>query len=132
MILGNYPTRPPYPAQGYGPGAAPGAGQYGAPGRPQGYPPYGAPGWGAPGSRAPPPPPHYLKQHLQHKAGAGAAHMGPPPPHHVMGPPGEPSQDNGLTGGQGPATQLVTTGPDGAPLDDGSQQSTLSNTSAGN
>lgn len=58
--------------------------------------------------------------------------MGPPPSHHVMGPPGEPAQDNGLPGPPpAPATALVTTGPDGAPLDDGSQQSTLSNASAG-
>jgi hypothetical protein len=32
----------------------------------------------------------------------------------------------------GSVTSVITTGPDGAPLDDGSQQSTLSNASAGN
>jgi len=31
----------------------------------------------------------------------------------------------------GSVTSVVTTGPDGAPLDEGSQQSTLSNASAG-
>jgi hypothetical protein len=39
----------------------------------------------------------------------------------------EQSQDNG----PGSVTSIVTTGPDGAPLDEGSQQSTLSNTSIG-
>lgn len=59
-----------------------------------------------------------------------------------MGPPG--SQDGAMppptapgapdahdNGPAAPATALVTTGPDGAPLDEGSQQSTLSNASAG-
>lgn len=37
-----------------------------------------------------------------------------------------------LTGAsQGAVTTLVTTGPDGAPIDEASQQSTLSNASAG-
>lgn len=61
--------------------------------------------------------------------------MGPPGqaggvPDGAMPPPTAPgeSHDNGPAV---PATALVTTGPDGAPLDEGSQQSTLSNASAG-
>lgn len=59
-----------------------------------------------------------------------------------MGPPGQGVQDGAMppptapgeshdNGPAAPATALVTTGPDGAPLDEGSQQSTLSNASAG-
>lgn len=66
-------------------------------------------------------------------------HMGPPgpggpggpgAPEGAMPPPTAPAEphDNGPAA---PATALVTTGPDGAPLDEGSQQSTLSNASAG-
>ncbi|XP_023704592.1 trithorax group protein osa isoform X9 [Cryptotermes secundus] len=59
----------------------------------------------------------------------------------MVGPP-EPSHDNGITttstgtttnvtpATPGTVTSVVTTGPDGAPLDEGSQQSTLSNASA--
>lgn len=63
--------------------------------------------------------------------------MGPPTPggggagpEGAMPPPTAPGEahDNGPAA---PATALVTTGPDGAPLDEGSQQSTLSNASAG-
>lgn len=52
------------------------------------------------------------------------------PPGEAMPPPTAPGEphDNGPAA---PATALVTTGPDGAPLDEGSQQSTLSNASAG-
>ncbi|XP_039288877.1 trithorax group protein osa-like isoform X12 [Nilaparvata lugens] len=152
-------------------------------------------------------PPHYLKQHLQHKVGlSGAGGMppspgggypsnagGPMPPHHHGGPMGPPPQhmgmgppppssmgppppnshhdqpmpppastpsggplpphsphmadmhDNGITttasgtvmtsvsGSQttgGSVTSVVTTGPDGTPMDEASQQSTLSNASA--
>ncbi|KAI8437508.1 hypothetical protein MSG28_011820 [Choristoneura fumiferana] len=53
--------------------------------------------------------------------GAGMEGAMPPPT-----APGD-SHDNGPAP---PATALVTTGPDGAPLDEGSQQSTLSNASA--
>lgn len=58
---------------------------------------------------------------------------GPGPGDGAMPPPTAPgapeSHDNGPSA---PATALVTTGPDGAPLDEGSsQQSTLSNASAG-
>lgn len=66
-------------------------------------------------------------------------HMGPPgpggpggpgAPEGAMPPPTAPAEphDNGPAA---PATALVTTGPDGAALDEGSQQSTLSNASAG-
>lgn len=151
-------------------------------------------------SSVPPRPPHYLKQHLQHKinfanapspmppspsppqnfhmgppiAGHHSSGMGPPP---SMGPPNMPPttsplipnshthdgpmpppsstpnshnqvnsdiMDNGITttasGGiathvtaasSGSVTSVVTTGPDGTPIDEGSQQSTLSNASAG-
>lgn len=57
------------------------------------------------------------------------------PPHPESGPPGMlGQQDNGISSsGPGgvphPVTSLVTTGPDGAPLDEVSQQSTISNTS---
>jgi AT-rich interactive domain-containing protein 1 len=158
-----------------------------------------APGSPSPGPAGPPRPPHYLKQHLQHKMGFGNVpgsappspsppqnyHMGPPPPGHhhsgmgpppTMGPPNMPPAssplmpnshshdgpmpppsstpnshtqmgsemlDNGITttaqGGMsthvttasgGSVTSVVTTGPDGTPIDEGSQQSTLSNASA--
>lgn len=49
------------------------------------------------------------------------------PAHH---PEGIPPQDNGLPPSH-QVTSLVTTGPDGTPLDEASQQSTLSNTSIG-
>ena len=49
---------------------------------------------------------------------------GGPPPSGMSGP------DNGAGPGH-PVTSLITTGPDGATLDEVSQQSTLSNTSAG-
>lgn len=151
-------------------------------------------------SPGPPRPPHYLKQHLQHKMGFVNVpasmppspsppqnyHMGPPPVghHHTgmgpppsMGPPNMPPatsplltnnhphdgpmpppsstpnshnqlgsdmMDNGITttasgnlstnvtaASVGSVTSVVTTGPDGTPIDEGSQQSTLSNASAG-
>lgn len=151
-------------------------------------------------SPGPPRPPHYLKQHLQHKMGFVNVppsmppspsppqnyHMGPPPGGHhhsgmgpppSMGPPNMPPAtsplltnnhphdgpmpppsstpnshhqmgsdllDNGITttasgnlstnvtaASVGSVTSVVTTGPDGTPIDEGSQQSTLSNASAG-
>ncbi|XP_025834500.1 trithorax group protein osa isoform X2 [Agrilus planipennis] len=144
-------------------------------------------------------PPHYLKQHLQHKMGFGSNssptplsasppqnfQMGPPPTshHHTgmgpppsMGPPNVPPatsplltnshlhdgpmpppsstpnshhqvnsdiMDNGITTTSASSmstnvtsvsgntvTSVVTTGPDGTTIDEGSQQSTLSNASA--
>lgn len=151
----------------------PGPGMPPSPGPPQNYP---APGMGPPGgmhhhmgSQSPmgPPPPSGI-----HHPG-----MGPPPPQN-MGPPVPPSStpnshighegggmpppsstpnshpvphaedavaphDNGITttaagptthvtpANLGSVTSVVTTGPDGAPMDEGSQQSTLSNASAG-
>lgn len=41
------------------------------------------------------------------------------------------SGGGGGSGGGGSVTSIVTTGPDGTPLDEASQQSTLSNASAG-
>lgn len=72
--------------------------------------------------------------------------MGPPfSPHsavHSNIPEGamshESSHDNGsLSGGssassQNPVTAIITTGPDGTAIDEASQQSTISNVSAGN
>lgn len=80
--------------------------------------------------------------------GPGIPHsaMGPPshshmgPPTSAMPPPGAPlvegmpmhhPEDNGMQQASHQATSLITTGPDGAPLDEASQQSTLSNTSIG-
>lgn len=74
--------------------------------------------------------------------------MGPPfSPHHGhpgsmnthqdVGLPPEVSQDNGISSSgssassQHPVTSIITTGPDGAPIDEASQQSTISNASAG-
>ncbi|XP_069361885.1 trithorax group protein osa isoform X3 [Maniola hyperantus] len=74
----------------------------------------------------PPPHPSHPSQHYPPLKQAGR-HMGPPG--EAMPPPTAPGEahDNGPAA---PATALVTTGPDGAPLDEGSQQSTLSNASA--
>lgn len=74
--------------------------------------------------------------------------MGPPfSPHHgTQGPPTnmnthqdggippEASQDNGISSSassQHPVTAIITTGPDGTAIDEASQQSTISNASAG-
>jgi AT-rich interactive domain-containing protein 1 len=62
--------------------------------------------------------------------GAPMGQQMPPQMHHDQMPP----QDNGIppmSGGPHPVTSLITTGPDGAPLDEASQQSTISNTSIG-
>lgn len=77
-----------------------------------------------------------------------ASSMGPPPastgtpPSHMENPgmqipqnihphEGMPPQDNGMPPTSHQVTSLITTGPDGTPLDEASQQSTLSNTSIG-
>ncbi|XP_054270546.1 trithorax group protein osa-like isoform X4 [Macrosteles quadrilineatus] len=107
--------------------------------------------YGNAGSGMPPSPGSYPNN-------AGGLGMGPPH-HHPMGPPsmGPPNShmsqhdgpmppppastppttapsdlhDNGITTtASGTVTTLVTTGPDGAPIDEASQQSTLSNASA--
>ncbi|XP_065351096.1 trithorax group protein osa isoform X2 [Cloeon dipterum] len=138
------PQQPPYAARPYYP---PGPGpQYRAnhQNQPQQQPPPGQyyPGWKQGGGQQPPPqrphtPPNYLKQHLQNKMNFGYGGMGPPqqqqpqpmgPPPMVVSaptvaPPPGPDESNG-------ATSVITTGPDGTPLDDASQQSTLSNASA--
>ncbi|XP_063361134.1 trithorax group protein osa-like [Cydia amplana] len=74
------------------------------------------------------PPPH-PPQHYPPLKQQQPRHMGPPGMEGAMPPPTAPgdAHDNGPAP---PATALVTTGPDGAPLDEGSQQSTLSNASA--
>ncbi|CAK1545514.1 unnamed protein product [Leptosia nina] len=95
------------------------------PPQPYGYPPPRNHPYPYGGYR-PTPPPHPSQHYPPLKGGVGR-HMGPPG--ESMGPPNAPgeSHDNGPAP---PATALVTTGPDGAPLDEGSQQSTLSNASA--
>lgn len=93
-------------------------------------PPSGTP----PNQQGPPGPPPPSQQHTpqtgpnSHPDGS----LPPQPLHPESGPIG--GQDNGVSSsGPGglphPVTSLVTTGPDGAPLDEASQQSTLSNTS---
>lgn len=108
------------PPQGYnGPGIHP-------MGPPAGHhmgPPTGISTMGPPATTGTPP-----SSHMAQEGGMG----GIPPPniHHPEGM--SVSQDNGMpsqTSHQ--ATSLITTGPDGAALDEVSQQSTLSNTSIG-
>lgn len=106
---------------------------------PQGY-------GNGPGMHPPMGPPHHMGP--PH----GPTNMGPPssaphnPPPPSVGPnshtdisiPPDGPQDNGVSSSGSssnssmhPVTSIVTTGPDGAPLDEASQQSTLSNASAG-
>ncbi|XP_035452854.1 trithorax group protein osa isoform X5 [Spodoptera frugiperda] len=105
------------------------------PPQPYGYPPRNHHPY--PYGYRPPPPPH-PPQHYPPPLKQQPRHMGPPgpggpgtpgAPEGAMPPPTAPAEphDNGPAA---PATALVTTGPDGAPLDEGSQQSTLSNASA--
>lgn len=54
----------------------------------------------------------------------------------IEGMPLPESQDNGISSGssassQHPVTSIITTGPDGTTIDEASQQSTISNASAG-
>uniref|UniRef100_A0A1I8MG73 ARID domain-containing protein n=1 Tax=Musca domestica TaxID=7370 RepID=A0A1I8MG73_MUSDO len=122
---GGYPGGGPPggPPQGYGNG--PGM----HPGIPMGPPHHMGPPHG-PTTMGPPPttPP----QSIMAGGVSGGEGGGPPPPDHI-------SQDNGLSSGssgsasgpsQHPVTSVVTTGPDGTPMDDASQQSTISNASA--
>lgn len=135
------------------PGGPPGSPMPGSKGSLAPPPPSGP---GTPRPAGPPhTPPHYTKQHLQHhlqqqqqqkmygmapSPGSGPPNsaQGPQPPNQSqMGPyppPGIPNAGS-LAGhppsAASPVTNLVTTGPDGvAGLDEASQQSTLSNTSA--
>lgn len=74
---------------------------------------------------------------------SSAPHNPPPPSvgpnsHTDVSIPPDGPQDNGVSSSGSssnsslhPVTSIVTTGPDGAPLDEASQQSTLSNASAG-
>ena len=83
-----------------------------------------------------------------HHMGPPTSAMGPPPastgtppshmenptmqmPPNVHHPEGMPPQDNGMPPTTHQVTSLITTGPDGTPLDEASQQSTISNTSIG-
>lgn len=149
---GAIPPQQQVPGQGPPPSAQ---GQSG-PSRPLNYLKHHLQQKGGYGSQSPTPPPHpqsgYANGPGMHPPMGPPHHMGPP-----MGPPssavgsassGHPShletpqamghhseipQDNGLAlpPGSHPVTSLITTGPDGAPLDDASQQSTLSNASGG-
>ncbi|XP_013098119.2 trithorax group protein osa isoform X7 [Stomoxys calcitrans] len=122
---GGYPGGGPPggPPQGYGNG--PGM----HPGIPMGPPHHMGPPHG-PTTMGPPPttPPQSMMPGVSVGEGGGPP---PPPPEHI-------SQDNGLSSGSSgsasgpphPVTSVVTTGPDGAPMDDASQQSTISNASA--
>ncbi|KXJ83497.1 hypothetical protein RP20_CCG005641 [Aedes albopictus] len=125
---GGYGGAPsPTPPQGYGngPGMHPPMGPPHHMGPPMSMgPPSGTP----PNQQGPPGPPGGPpQQHTPPQTGPNSHPDGslpPQPPHPESGPLG---QDNG--GLPHPVTSLVTTGPDGAPLDEASQQSTLSNTS---
>lgn len=115
---GGYSQGSTPPPQGYGNG--PGI-----------HPPMGPPSHhmgpptGPPSSMGPPPastgtPPSHMEN---------PAMQMPPNLHHPEGIP--PPQDNGMPPSSHQVTSLITTGPDGAPLDEASQQSTISNTSIG-
>jgi len=113
----------------------------------------GGPGYGSP---SPTPPQGYGNGPSIHPGMPMGPphHMGPPHGPTSMGPPTSTppqsmmgnemvasehiSQDNGISSsgsssasGQHVVTSVITTGPDGAPIDEVSQQSTLSNASAG-
>jgi AT-rich interactive domain-containing protein 1 len=115
---GGYSQGSTPPPQGYGNG--PGI-----------HPPMGPPSHhmgpptGPPSSMGPPPastgtPPSHMEN-------PGMQQM-PPNIHH---PEGMPPQDNGMPPTSHQVTSLITTGPDGAAIDEASQQSTVSNTSIG-
>lgn len=82
-----------------------------------------------------PGPGNYLNSMSPHSMGPPApvqSNTGPPmaPPNSsMMSVDHEVSQQQNLSGA---VTSVVTTGPDGTAIDDASQQSTLSNASAGN
>ncbi|XP_058447429.1 trithorax group protein osa isoform X4 [Malaya genurostris] len=127
---GGYGGAPsPTPPQGYGngPGMHPPMGPPHHMGPPMGPTSMGPPSGAPPNQQGPPPsqPPIGPNSHPDGSL--------PPQPHHPeSGSIG--GLDNGVSSsGPGgvphPVTSLVTTGPDGAPLDEASQQSTLSNTS---
>ncbi|XP_055644200.1 trithorax group protein osa isoform X2 [Toxorhynchites rutilus septentrionalis] len=133
---GGYGGAPsPTPPQGYGngPGMHPPMGPPHHMGPPMGPTSMGPPSGTPPNQQGPPGPPSSQQQVPQigpnsHPDGS----LPPQPPHPESGPIG--GHDNGVSSsGPGgvphPVTSLVTTGPDGAPLDEASQQSTLSNTS---
>uniref|UniRef100_A0A1A9ZVM8 ARID domain-containing protein n=1 Tax=Glossina pallidipes TaxID=7398 RepID=A0A1A9ZVM8_GLOPL len=120
---------------GYGPGTGPPQGYGNGPGMHPGMPmgpphhmgpPHGPTNMGPPTSTPPQP-------MMGGAVGTPEGNSGPPPP------PDHISQDNGISssgssssasGPPHPVTSVVTTGPDGTPMDEASQQSTLSNASA--
>lgn len=134
---GGYGGAPsPTPPQGYGngPGMHPPMGPPHHMGPPMGPTSMGPPS-GTPPNQQPPGPPN---SHPGDGSGLPPQQQQQPPqqPHPGGGEPGPMlGQDNGISSsGPGggvphPVTSLVTTGPDGAPLDEVSQQSTISNTS---
>lgn len=88
------------------------------------------PGSMGPGNMGPP-------TSAPHNAPIGATGGGPNSHSELSMPPDGP-QDNGVSSSGSssnsslhPVTSIITTGPDGAPMDEASQQSTLSNASAG-
>lgn len=144
----NYSGSPsPTPQQGYGngPGMHPPMGPPHHMGPPHG-PGSGMGNMGGPGGMVGP-----NNMGPMGPVGMGPGNMGPPSsaphgapnshgPDGIMSPDGP--QDNGVSssgsnlsnagGHHHPVTSIVTTGPDGASIDEASQQSTLSNASAGN
>lgn len=121
----------PTPPQGYGngPGMHPGM-PMGPPPHHMG-PPHGPTNMGPPTSTPPQGSGIVLGSAGGLPPGSGEVGLVPQPPDHI-------SQDNGISSSgsstaSGPhlVTSVVTTGPDGTPMDDVSQQSTLSNASAG-
>ncbi|XP_055546212.1 trithorax group protein osa isoform X2 [Wyeomyia smithii] len=129
---GGYGGAPsPTPPQGYGngPGMHPPMGPPHHMGPPMGPTSMGPPSGTPPNQQGLPPQSQSQAGPNSHSDGS----LPPQPPHPESGPIG--ALDNGVSSsGPGggmphPVTSLVTTGPDGATLDEASQQSTLSNTS---
>ncbi|XP_063707562.1 trithorax group protein osa isoform X3 [Culicoides brevitarsis] len=125
QVKGGYqqPGQGPPPAQGYGngPGMHP----------PMGPPHHMAPpmtNMGPPQSTTGSMPPQNMPPNSHPDASPMPPHMDPAQQQQIQ------SQDNGIPPPPSqlphPVTSIVTTGPDGAPLDEASQQSTISNASA--
>lgn len=115
---GGYSQGSTPPPQGYGngPGAHP---PMGPPTHHMGPPTGPASSMGPPPASTGTPPSHMENPGMQQI---------PPNIHH---PEGMPPQDNGMPPSSHQVTSLITTGPDGAAIDEASQQSTVSNTSIG-
>jgi AT-rich interactive domain-containing protein 1 len=114
---GGYSQGSTPPPQGYGngPGIHP---SMGPPSHHMGPPTGPASSMGPPPASTGTPPSHMENPGMQM----------PPNMHH---PEGMPPQDNGMPPASHQVTSLITTGPDGAAIDEASQQSTVSNTSIG-